>query len=263
MAQDREKSMDDAAPQMVTQERAGPIDKSVLLFSGGMDSLCYARLLKPDLLLYIPTGARYEDTESWWVSQLLFQHMLPDACEFLTLGGVLDLGRYERDDLIVPNRNAHLLMLASHYGDRLYLSSVEGDRSTDKDEQFYALMTVLLDHMWQKQHWTDRRCFKIEAPFKEFTKRQLVAMYLENGGDPDGFRVSYSCYRGERKHCGTCKPCFRKRVALELNNIILKDYWEKDFWHCRWYTDLLPMIQTGQYRGAEDADVMAFVNRIR
>ena len=58
--------MNDAAPQMVTQERAGPIDKSVLLFSGGMDSLCYAHLLKPDLLLYIPTGARYELTESWW-----------------------------------------------------------------------------------------------------------------------------------------------------------------------------------------------------
>jgi 7-cyano-7-deazaguanine synthase in queuosine biosynthesis len=247
---------------MLTDQKAGPINQSVLLFSGGMDSLCYAHLLKPDLLLYIPTGARYESTESWWVSQLLFQNMLPEGCEFLTLGGVLDLGRYERDDLIVPNRNAHLLMLASHYGDTLFLSSVEGDRSADKDEQFYALMVVLLDHMWQQQHWCDRRRFKIEAPYKHITKRELVHLYLEAGGNPDAFRVSYSCYRGERKHCGVCKPCFRKRVALELNDIVLKNYWDADFWRCDWYAELLPSIRDGQYRGIEDRDVMAFAERI-
>lgn len=248
---------------MIVNERAGPIDKTVLLFSGGMDSLCYAHLLKPDLLLYIPTGARYEITESWWVSQLLFQNMLPPESELLTLGGALDLSRYERSDMIVPNRNAHLVMLASHYGDTIHLSSVDGDRSTDKDEQFYALMTVLLDHMWQKQHWCDpARRFKIEAPFKHLTKRQLVQLYLADGGDPTVFRVSYSCYRGERKHCGVCKPCFRKRVALELNFIVLKDYWEQDFWETQWYVDLLPLIQRGQYRGEEDRDIMEFAKRM-
>jgi len=251
-------------PRMITEEKAGPIDKSVLLFSGGMDSVAYAHLLEPDLLLYIPTGARYEMTESWWMSQLVFQQKLPRNSEFLTLGGALDLGRYERDDMIVPNRNAHLLMLASHYGDTLYLASVEGDRSTDKDEQFYALMTVLLDHMWSKQHWCDARRFKIEAPYKHLTKRQLVRTYLDHGGDPDAFRVSYSCYRGERKHCGVCKPCFRKRVALELNDIRLgRDYWEADFWQTRWYAETAPLIRSGSYRGAEDADVIAFMNRLR
>jgi len=255
--------MNDAAPRMITEEKAGPIDKEVLLFSGGMDSLIYAWLLQPDLLLYIPTGARYENTESWWVSQLLFQNMLPQKSEFLTLGGALDLGRYERDDLIVPNRNAHLVLLASHYADTIYLASVYGDRSTDKDEGFYELMAGLLTHMWQAQHWTAARRFKIDAPFKDATKRELVKLYLEDGGNPDALRISYSCYRGERKHCGVCKPCFRKRVALELNGIILKDYWEADFWHCRWYTDLLPLIRSGSYRGREDFDVLEFVSRIR
>ena len=255
--------MNDQLPRMLTADRAGPIDKAVLLFSGGMDSVCYAHLLKPDLLLYIPTGARYENTESWWVSQLLFQNMLPSASEFLTLGGVMDLGRYERDDMIVPNRNAHLLLLASHYGDTIYLSSVDGDRSTDKDDQFYALMIVLLDHMWQQQHWTARRMFKIEAPFKTVTKTALVQRFLADGGNPDALRVSYSCYRGERKHCGICKPCFRKRVALENNDILLRDYWDADFWHTKWFSELLPAMQTGSYRGMEDHDVMTFINRIR
>lgn len=259
----RPSDMNDVTPQMFTDNRAGPIDKSVLLFSGGMDSLCYAHLLKPDLLVYIPTGAHYEDAESWWVSQLLFQNLLPHDSEFLTLGGALDLSRYERTDMIVPNRNAHLVMLASHYGDTVFLSSVEGDRSADKDENFYALMVVLLDQMWKEQHWTQARQFKIEAPFKHLTKRELVRRYLDQGYDPAGFRVSYSCYRGQRQHCGVCKPCFRKRVALELNDVFLRDYWEKDFWHTRWFTDMMTQIGGDGYRGREDADIVAYMNRIR
>ena len=251
------------APLMITAERAGSIDKTVLLFSGGLDSLCYAHLLKPDLLLYIPTGARYEKTESWWVSQLVYQNMLPPGSEFLTLGGVLDVGRYERDDMIVPNRNAHLVLLASHYGDTIWLSSVAGDRSTDKDDAFYGWMKVLLDHMWTRQHWTDYRQFKIDAPLKHITKTRLVRMFLSDGGNREALRVSYSCYRGERRHCGVCKPCFRKRVALENNDICLHDYWDDDFWHTKWFSELLPEIERGAYRGAEDRDVMTFLNRIR
>lgn len=249
---------------MITQNRAGPIDKCVLLFSGGMDSVCYAHLLQPDLLLYIPTGARYEKVESLRIVDLLHHRFLPRESEFLTLGNALDLGRYERDDLIVPNRNAHLLLMASHYGDRLLLSSVEGDRSTDKDAGFYALMVQLLDHMWQEQHWTAARRFSIDAPFKHLTKTELVSLYLERGFPAEALRVSYSCYRGAMRHCGACKPCFRKRVALENCGIHLPDdYYESDFWLTPWFAELKPSILTGQYRGREDADVVSFLTRMR
>ena len=83
---------------------------------------------------------------------------------------VLNLGQYERDDAIVPNRNAHLVLLASHYGEHIMLGSVSGDRSFDKDEKFYFRMEDLLNHMWQEQQWTERK-FKIESPFKDKKKQ--------------------------------------------------------------------------------------------
>ena len=49
---------------MVTSGKQEATGKSVLLYSGGMDSLMFDYLMKPDVLLYIPTGSEYEMIES-------------------------------------------------------------------------------------------------------------------------------------------------------------------------------------------------------
>ena len=47
------------------------------------------------------------------------------------------LGKRERNDLIIPNRNAYFILIASEYGETIYLASVNGDRSLDKDKKFF------------------------------------------------------------------------------------------------------------------------------
>ena len=49
---------------MITKEKEKPTGKTVLLFSGGMDSMIFDHLLKPDVLLYLPTGSKYEYIET-------------------------------------------------------------------------------------------------------------------------------------------------------------------------------------------------------
>ena len=49
---------------MITKGRERVRGKSVLLFSGGMDSVIFDKLLNPDILLYIPTGPVYEEIET-------------------------------------------------------------------------------------------------------------------------------------------------------------------------------------------------------
>ena len=49
---------------MITSGKQKVTGKTVLLFSGGMDSLMFDYLLDPDVLLYIPTGSEYQDIES-------------------------------------------------------------------------------------------------------------------------------------------------------------------------------------------------------
>ena len=249
------------APAMITRQKAGPIDKTVLLFSGGLDSLIYDRLLAPDVLLYIPSNTRYSAAEHACIERLGACGYI-DATHLVKLPGVLDLRQYERDDQIVPNRNAHLILLASNYGDDIQLASVYGDRSADKDEVFFQLMHRLLNHMWGAQHWTDARLFSVGAKFKRYTKTALVRKFLEDSPHKeqaiDALLVSYSCYRGEMQHCGICKPCFRKRVALVNAGISVPDfYWAEDFWKTEWFLKLWPVIRNLQYRGLEDAETLS------
>ena len=239
---------------MITKGKEKPTGNMVLLFSGGMDSVIFDHLIKPDVLLYLPTGSKYEDIETKKLDDLAMKGYI-DSQKLVVLPDVLNLSLFERDDAIVPNRNAFLLLFASLYGETLILGSVQGDRSYDKDEIFYDKMEALLNHMWQEQHWTEEKTFKVMSPYKNTTKTQLVKDYLADDGKPEILLESYSCYEGKEQLCGWCKPCFRKWVSLHNNGIeIPEKYYKYDPWDAPWLPELKPMILEGTYRGMEDID---------
>ena len=245
---------------MITSGKEKVRGKSVLLYSGGMDSLMIDHLLKPDVLLNISMNSAYDTRERETMDSLIHSTMETSEQSYketVFLDDEIDLGRYERDDAIIPNRNAHLVLLASHYGETIWLGSVHGDRSFDKDEEFYKHMETLLNHMWQEQHWTEERKFEISSPFKDRTKTDLVSIYLHEGGTKENLLQSYSCYEGREKHCGHCKACFRKWVALENYGITTGiEYWEKVPWEAPWLDEVLIQIFNGGYRGKEDRDII-------
>ena len=238
--------------QMITSGKEKVRGSTVLLYSGGMDSLMIDYLLKPNLLLNISTNSAYDERERKSFPESVYE----EGKDIIYLNDVLNLRDYERDDAIVPNRNAYLILLASHYGETIWLGSVHGDRSFDKDEAFYGHMETLLNHMWQEQHWTEERNFTISSPFKDRTKTELVTEYLDKGGMMKYLLTSYSCYEGEEQHCGQCKACFRNWVSLENNAIDTRGYWKKNPWESSWLEDVLTSIYNGGYRGKEDADII-------
>jgi len=246
--------MNEVMVNMITKYKEKPTGKMVLLFSGGMDSVIFDHLLQPDVLLYLPTGSKYEDIETKKMLDLTSKGYV-DGSKLVVLPDVLNLSKFERDDAIVPNRNAFLLLFASLYGETLILGSVQGDRSYDKDEIFYDKMEALLNHMWQEQHWTEEKTFKVMSPYKNTTKTQLVKDYLADGGNSEILLESYSCYEGKEQLCGWCKPCFRKWVSLHNNGIeIPENYYKNNPWDAPWLPELKPMLLEGTYRGMEDID---------
>ncbi len=239
---------------MITKEKEKPTGKTVLLFSGGMDSMIFDHLLKPDVLLYLPTGSKYEYIETKKLDDMALAGYI-DTKKLVVLPDVLNLSLFERDDAIVPNRNAFLLLFASLYGETLILGSVQGDRSYDKDELFYKKMESLLNHMWKEQHWTEEKQFKVMSPYKHTTKTQLVKDYLADGGESEILLESYSCYGGREQVCGWCKPCFRKWVSLHNNGITIPEkYYKHNPWDAPWLPELKTLILEGRYRGTEDID---------
>lgn len=243
----------------LTAPRDVPTGKRVLLFSGGMDSFAAAWILRPDVLLFLPHGQRYEDAEREAVFRLSFSSLPP--CSELVTADVLSLGRYERTDAIVPLRNLLFVSVAAQYGETIYMGAMSGDRSLDKSARFFEESGDLLTYLLGEQHWCQGRDVRVLAPFLSETKTSLVRRHLESGGPIDGLLIGMSCYdpiqsiAGGSRHCGVCKPCFRKWVALENNRIYpATGYFAQDPWTAQWLPDVAAAVQAGTYRGKEDAD---------
>lgn len=179
--------------------------KKVLLYSGGMDSYLISKLWKPDVKLYVDLKSRYSKQEI---------NNLPKDVEVVEL----DLGRWEREDAIIPLRNLYLVMVATNYGDEICLGATAGDRVLDKSYEFANKASDLLTYLYSPQHWTSGRTIKINLDFKNMTKEQLLRSYIEQGGDINtAWKESYSCYSGHREPCFSCKACVRKSAAFFAN----------------------------------------------
>lgn len=221
---------------------------TVLLYSGGLDSHIASFLYKPDVCLYLNVHGRYNQQE--------LDNMTPPAWGDLEIKDLENLSEWENfGNLILPQRNAFFILQAAYYGERILLGATYGDRSSDKDQYFRQQMELLLNHMWQPQHWLpDGRKMSVEMPMKDFTKVELVKQYLKAGGEIDTLRKVVSCYSGTSNHCGKCKPCARKWVALKLNGIVA------DFDHDpkKYFTEtMIQSMRTGTYRGPkEDAEIL-------
>jgi 7-cyano-7-deazaguanine synthase len=194
--------------------------KQVLLYSGGMDSFITAYAFPDARLLYLDTGSRYAGKE--------IKNLVGVGGRTPVIDNRLDLSDVERFDLIVPARNLLLVTLASYYGNEILLAATAGDKSTDKDAQFAGLASVLLTHIYASHHFPNHGAVVITLPFKEMSKGQMVGHYLKSGGDPQALASTISCYHPSLLHCGLCKACIRKWVALKVHGIDKLVPWAAD-----------------------------------
>lgn len=226
---------------------------SVMLYSGGMDSLIMSHVFNVDVCLYVDVGGQYSAKE------------IQSCGDYKKLKiKKLDIGEYElKDSLILPNRNAYFCLLASHYGETIYLGATDGDRSTDKDEGFIERMESLLNHMNKPQHWTKGKTYKVLTPFMDQTKTEMVRLYLDTGGSIPKLLNSISCYNPYVKQCGICKPCARKWVALKNNGLGMEASKIFPIDPSMYFTDdILKQCELGLYRGPkEDADILKAMGR--
>jgi 7-cyano-7-deazaguanine synthase len=218
---------------------------TVLLYSGGLDSYLCTVLHRPDLLLYVDMGTDYGNVEASRVR-------IPPGFENRFTLTQLDLARWEYPNRIIPARNAHLALVAAQYGDVIWLGATAGDRTADKDDGFAARMNDLFAHLYQPQWWLpDGRTVTVELPVKKFTKRALVRAYLDSGYLPEDLTSgTFSCYtpRGA-EHCGECKPCVRRWVALAACGV------DPGYDSRPWVADMVGQVKAGKWdRGRDEAD---------
>jgi len=181
------------------------LEKKVLLYSGGMDSYIISSLWKPDIKLYIDIKGKYSEYEK----QRLSKDVIIET---------LDLSKFERDDMIIPLRNMYFIAIASYYGNNICLGATAGDRVLDKSFEFFSKMENILLYLYQKQWWLNKpRNISIDSTYKNYTKLDLLKLYLKGGGDiKEVYTKSFSCYSPDinGNECWDCKACFRKWVTF-------------------------------------------------
>jgi 7-cyano-7-deazaguanine synthase in queuosine biosynthesis len=188
--------------------------KSVLLYSGGLDSLIGYYYLKfrdevAPIPVYVPLGHRYEKKEI-----AAMHNIFSKGGPLPTLDQGFNLGVREEPNANIPQRNMFLAMTGAYYGDDIYVVCQKGEQDIpDRGPEFFTKSSDMISFLMGKK-------ISVSPLFPDHTKTQMVKWYLREGFDVEILKSSVSCYSPEQdKQCGVCSSCFRRWVSMYLNGI--------------------------------------------
>jgi len=190
--------------------------KSVVLFSGGVDSFCLAEAVKPDALVYFDLGLPENQRELEHMKQL-------KIAENLIVDDSFKIGKYKLANEVLPFRNAFLIMGAFYHGSKIYLGATSSSTNRDKNDIFAGKLLDLAKYISHEPHKNPEHLreedMEIILPFKTKTKTQFVSEFIANGGEVNELLKTRSCYDSHEKECGKCQSCIRKYMAFTNNNL--------------------------------------------
>ncbi|MFH6987592.1 7-cyano-7-deazaguanine synthase [Flavobacterium collinsii] len=193
--------------------------KKALLLSGGVDSICLAYDLKPDIAYTIDYGQTVAEREIYvsdFVCQKLgIQHtVIRVNCRNLgtgTLANSENLSISPSEEWW-PFRNQLLITLASMQGikdgiSELYLASVKSDNfHKDGTEDFYKLSDKLVSFQEGK--------IRVLCPTLDFFSHELVNKF---NVPLELLSIAHSCHISNIA-CGKCSGCIKQlKVRHEIN----------------------------------------------
>jgi 7-cyano-7-deazaguanine synthase len=222
--------------------------KTVVVCSGGMDSVTLAYLVKKERelsrLVSFDYGQRHKkelEFAALTAEDLGVPHNIIDIstiAQFLKGSALTDNvdvpdGHYAEETMratVVPNRNAIMLTIAFgvaagedasavaaavHAGDHF----VYPDCRPEFVDAFRAMQNCALEGMWDVDLLT---------PFVNQTKADIARMGGELGVP---FDKTWSCYKGREIHCGRCGTCVERQEALHIADVSdPTEYEDPDYW---------------------------------
>lgn len=211
---------------------------SVAIFSGGLDStvLVYDMLscgLEPTLVTFHYGQKHHKEIQyASATAHRLRLHML--HIDITEVGKYLDSaltahdqqipqGHYESDSMkltVVPNRNMIMLSIAggiaASQGAKCLATAVHsGDHAIYPDCRV-PFMSLVEKAIATGNEWHLPENFELLTPFIYMNKHDVVKRGCKLGVP---FDLTWSCYKGEFKHCGKCGTCVERREAFDLAGV--------------------------------------------
>lgn len=186
----------------------------MVLFSGGVDSLCTARWAQRNFSdvqgIYYDVSQGYAKREYKQASTLAWKLKLPFHIETPI--------RLPEDPVTghIDLRNIIFILLASRTVEAVCYGELKAEETRDKGPAFRRTMT----HLIQSQRDTP---FRIHAPYAKHTKSQMVRDYIERYGTAF-LSETVACYKAEAPACGQCMSCFNRWLAWSENGLLMEPY---------------------------------------
>lgn len=194
--------------------------KSIVLFSGGMDStvvLAQAKAAGKEVLaLSFHYGSRHSERELAAAARLAARYgvrhqsrrieLAPSTSSLMGGGGPMSGAA-----TIVPRRNLILIAYAAHFAECCGAEEILiGCNATDS-AVYPDCRAEFINTMDLAVLWSGDAPIRVVAPLLELTKAQIVTLGNELGVPWD---LTYSCYRGNQPPCHDCGACEVRDAAF-------------------------------------------------
>lgn len=204
------------------------IKNGLLIYSGGMDSttLLYDYDADIELCLSFDYGSKHNEKElefaKYHCSKLNKKHLIINLdfinkyfkSDLLKSGNEVPEGHYEDENMkktVVPFRNGIMLSIATGMAEsydlsKLYIANHFGDHTIYPDcrIEFINPMTLAIKNGTYIG-------VNLISPYVNETKRNIALIGKNLKID---YSKTWSCYKGEKLHCGKCGTCVERKEAL-------------------------------------------------
>ena len=217
--------------------------KAVVVYSGGVDSVCAASFLKSKYELYGISFSYGQKANREIVAAKKFskklgfkQHKVVDIGFMKELYGnsnVLTSSKRKIPSkfdysIVVPIRNAVFLSIASAWAFTLNASLVAyGAHTGDKNyPDCRPIFTRKLESSFNQGEIDGinnklRKKLEIWSPYKEgLSKSELLRFGFKSMGN--SIFKTWSCYSSKKYHCGVCESCNNRKTAFSKASILDK-----------------------------------------
>ena len=123
----------------------------------------------------------------------------------------------------VPARNMVFTSIAVSYAESIGAEKIivgwdaeEAATFPDNSKEFLEAFNELIEVGSPEK-------IRIEAPAIDLNKEEIVELGLKVGAP---IELSYSCYKGDDKHCGVCESCMRRKRAFKSLGVEDKSEYE-------------------------------------